>query len=225
MKMWGFFQGDGRVPTARELTAARKRVGYHHLRLDTAARTIRFDVPGVELDLGGIAKGYAVDRVTDLLRRRQVAAALVSAGGSTVYAMGAPPGEDAWHVKIQDPIAPERIAFAVPLRDRSLSVAGTSEKFFERHGARYGHIMNPRTGRPVQDVLAVAVLAVTGTTGDALDDALFVRGVEGSQAYLERYPGTEAILLLPARTGWRMVRVDSATTRQIDDRIGGHPRD
>src|SRR4051812_26999090 len=68
MKAWGLFQGDGRVPTERELLAARRRVGYHHVRLDPAARTIRFDVPGVELDLGGIAKGYAVDRAVDLLR-------------------------------------------------------------------------------------------------------------------------------------------------------------
>jgi FAD:protein FMN transferase len=225
MKLWGFFRGDARVPTERELAAARTRIGYRLVHLDMAARTIRFDVPGVELDLGGIAKGYAVDRVIDLLRRRRVTTALVSAGGSTVYALGAPPGEDAWPVKIQDPIAPERIAFAVPLRDRALSVAGTSEKFFERGGARYGHIMDPRTGRPVQGVLAVAVLAPTGVTGDALDDALFVRGAAGSQAYLEHYPGTEAYFLLPAGKGWRMVRAHSANPGQIDDRVGGHPRD
>ena len=225
MKLWGFFQGDGRVPMVRERAAALTRVGYRLVHLDIAARTIRFDVPGVELDLGGIAKGYAVDRVIDLLRGRGVTAALVSAGGSTVYALGAPPGEDAWPVKIQDPVSPERIAFAVPLRDRALSMAGTSEKYFTRGRARYGHIMDPRTGMPVQGVLAVAVLASTGTTGDALDDALFVRGVAGSQAYLEGYPGTEAYFLLPAGNGWKMVRVGSANARQIDNGVGGHPRD
>jgi thiamine biosynthesis lipoprotein len=225
MKAWGLFRGDGRVPTERELLAARRRVGYHHVLLDPAARTVRFDVPGVELDLGGIAKGYAVDRAIDLLRRRRVTAALVSAGGSTVYGMGAPPGEDAWPVNIQDPVMPGRIAFTAALRDRALSMAGISEKFFERGHARYGHIMDPRTGRPVQGLLAVAVLAATGTTGDALDDALFVHGVERGKAYLKAYPATQAYFLLPAGNGWRMVAVGSANAREVDDGVGGHPRD
>jgi thiamine biosynthesis lipoprotein len=225
MKAWGFFQGEGRVPRRAELAAARQRVGYQHVHLDATARTIRFDVPGVELDLGGIAKGYAVDRVVDLLRGRGVGAALVSAGGSTVYGVGAPPGEDAWRVELQDPLAPGRAAFTVALRDRALSMAGTSEKFFEQRGRRYGHIMDPRTGRPVRDVLAVAVLSDTGTTGDALDDALFVRGVERGRAYLQRHPGAEAYFFLPEQNRWRLVRVDSANPRQIDHGVGGHPRD
>src|SRR4051812_26238419 len=85
MKLWGFFDGDGRVPSDREVRAVLRRIGYSHVLLDGVERTIRFDAPGVELDLGGIAKGYAVDRVAGILRRRDVAAALISAGGSTVY--------------------------------------------------------------------------------------------------------------------------------------------
>ena len=163
--------------------------------LDPVQRTIRFDVAGVELDLGGIAKGYAVDRVIDLLRKQHIAAALVSAGGSTVYGMGTPPGEDAWMVNVQDPLAPTRVAFTAALRDRALSVAGTSEKFFERGRTRYAHIMDPQTGRPVQNVLAVAVLADSGTTGDALDNAVFVKGVERSRTYIEQIPGDRGVLL------------------------------
>jgi FAD:protein FMN transferase len=207
MKAWGFFQDDGRVPTRRELTAVRRLVGYHHVDLNAVDRTIRFDTPGVELDLGGIAKGYAVDRVVRLLKERGVRAALVSAGGSTVFGIGAPPGEDAWRVSVQDPLDAARIAFTVALRDRAVSVAGSSEKFFARGRRRYGHIMNPRTGRPVQDVLTVAVLAPTGTAGDALDDALFVRGVEASRTSLAEQQGVEAYFLLPARDGWRMVHL------------------
>jgi FAD:protein FMN transferase len=207
MKAWGFFGGDGRVPTRAELADARKRIGYQHVRLDPVHRSIWFDTPGVELDLGGIAKGYAVDRAVALLRARGISAALVSAGGSTVYALGAPPGQSAWPVTIQDPLTAGRVAFTVALRDRALSVAGVSEKFFERGRTRYAHIMDPRTGRPVRNVLAVAILAASGTTGDALDDAVFVRGVEGSRSYLARYPGTEAYVFLPAAQGWHMVRV------------------
>lgn len=206
MKAWGFFGGEGRLPTDGELAAARRHVGPSHVMLNLAEKSVAFDEPGVGLDLGGIAKGYAVDRVVRLLERRRVAAALISSGGSTVYAVGAPPGRDAWDVEIQDPIDARKTALTVKLKDRALSVAGSSEKFFEVDAVRYSHIMDPRTGRPAQGVLSVAVLAPSGTAGDALDDAFFVLGPEGSRAYLSELPGTEVFFFLPDSTrGWTMV--------------------
>jgi thiamine biosynthesis lipoprotein len=212
MKAWGFFRGDGRVPTQDELAAARRHVGGAHVILNRVARTIGFDEPGVELDLGGIAKGYAVDRVVRLLRPRQIASALVSAGGSTIYGLGAPPGRDGWDVTIQDPIDPRKTALTVQLKDRALSIAGSSERFFEAGGVRYSHIMDPRTGRPVQGVLSVAVLASSGTAGDALDDAFFVLGPERSRAYLKQLPDTEAFFFLPdPKRPWKIVHRRSKT--------------
>jgi thiamine biosynthesis lipoprotein len=197
MKAWGFFRGGGRVPSDSQLDAARRAVGARHVRLDAALRTIAFDDPGVELDLGGIAKGYAVDRVVTLLKRRGVAAALVSAGGSSVYGLGRPPDRAGWTVAIQDPGNNGRTALDVQLRDRALSVAGGSEKFFEADGRTYSHIMDPRSGRPVQGVLSVAVLSADATSGDALDDALFVLGPEGSRNYLRRLSGIDVYFFLP----------------------------
>ena len=206
MKAWGFFGGEGRMPSAEEVAAARRHVGGTHLVLDPAAKTIAFDDPGVELDLGGIAKGYAVDRAVTLLKARQIAAALVSAGGSTIYGLGAPPGRTGWDVTIQDPIDSRKTGHTVTLKDRALSVAGGSEKSFDSGGVRYSHIMDPHSGRPVQGILTVAVLAATGTAGDALDDALFVMGPERSRRYLKTLPGTEAFFFLPdARRGWKMI--------------------
>jgi FAD:protein FMN transferase len=206
MKAWGFFGGEGRLPSDGELADARRHVGAAHVMLNAGARTISFDEAGVELDLGGIAKGYAVDRVVQLLRRRDVAAALVSAGGSTIYGLGAAPGRDGWEVTVQDPIDPRKAALTVQLKDRALSVAGTSEKSFEAGGVTYSHIMDPHTGTPVQGVLSVAVLARSGTAGDALDDALFVLGPARSRRYLTRLPDVEVFFLLPGRPGgWTMV--------------------
>jgi thiamine biosynthesis lipoprotein len=207
MKAWGFFRGDGAIPTPEALAAARESVGARHVILNRASRTISFDREGVELDLGGIAKGYAVDRVVALLRERHVSAALVSAGGSTIYGLGVPPGGASWKVAVQDPIDASRTAFEVGLKDRAVSIAGTSEKSFEVDGIRYSHIMDPRTGMPVQGLLSVAVLTGSGTAGDALDDALFVLGPEHSRAYMRKFPGTEAIFFVPAAAGsWKLVR-------------------
>ena len=134
---------DGRVPRDEEIEAVRRHVGSAHVILNPNAQTIAFDRSGVELDLGGIAKGYAVDRVVHLLKRRQIAAALISAGGSTIYGLGRPPGRDGWDVEVQDPFDPRETALVVRLEDRALSVSGTSEKSFEvggvlRHGVPKG---------------------------------------------------------------------------------------
>jgi FAD:protein FMN transferase len=208
MKAWGFFRDDGRVPGEDALRQVLEVVGYRHVVLDREAGTVRFDRPGVELDLGGIGKGYAVDRVVDLLRRRGVASALVNLGGSSVYGLGAPPGKKSWEIGIQDPTRSTSLALTVPLRDRALSVAGGYERFFERDGVTYSHIMDLRTGRPVQGVLSVAVLCPSATDGDALDDILFVEGVRRAAAFLRRRPSTEALFFLPdAGKRWRLARV------------------
>jgi thiamine biosynthesis lipoprotein len=208
MKAWGFFRGEGRLPDPRMLEEARARVGYRHVLLDAAARTLRFARPGMELDLGGIAKGYAVDRVVALLRGRGVTAALVSAGGSTLYALGAPPGTSGWEVELADPLDARKTAMNLLLKNRALSVSGSSEQWFEAGGKRYSHVMDPRTGRPVEGVLSVAVVTDTGTRGDALDNAFFVAGVAKTRQWIPSLGVTEAIFFLPkARAGWKSVHI------------------
>ncbi|MCG3160311.1 MAG: hypothetical protein JMDDDDMK_01380 [Acidobacteria bacterium] len=208
MKAWGFFRGEGRMPTDAELAEARNRIGYQHVILNQKDKTIFFDKPGVELDLGGIAKGYAVDRAVAVLKQHGVTKALISAGGSTIYALGAPPGKSAWEVEIQDPVEHNKIATTVQLKDRSLSVSGSYEKFFELDGKRYSHVMDPRTGKPAQGVLSVAVITDDGTSGDALDNVFYVLGVERSRARLNRFSASEVIFFLPeSGKRWEMVRV------------------
>jgi thiamine biosynthesis lipoprotein len=208
MKAWGFFNGEGRLPSPADLTAARRRVGAGHVVLNAAERSIYFDTPGVELDLGGIAKGYAVDRVAGILRTRGVSAGLISAGGSTIYALGAPPGRDGWDVAIQDPLDARKVARSIRLKDRALSLAGSSEKAFEYDGRRYSHIMDPRTGTPVEGLLSVAVVARSGTAGDALDNAFFVLGPGRSREYLQAWPGTGVLFFLPTPDhAWTLIEI------------------
>jgi thiamine biosynthesis lipoprotein len=208
MKAWGFFRGEGRMPTDAELAEARNRIGYQHVLLNQKDRTIFFDKSGVELDLGGIAKGYAVDRAVAVLKQYGVNSALVSAGGSTIYGLGAPPGKSAWEVKVQDPVDRNKTAMTVQLKDRALSVSGNYEKFFELGGVRYSHIMDPRTGKPVQGLLSVAVITRDGLSGDALDNVFYVLGVQQSRARLNKFSPSEVIFFLPeSGRQWKMVRM------------------
>jgi FAD:protein FMN transferase len=210
MKAWGFFRGEGRMPTAKELLQAQKSVGYQHMRFDIPNQTIQFDREGVELDLGGIAKGYAVDQAVAILKSHQIQRALISAGGSTLYALGAPPDKDAWEVHLQDPLDARKIARTMQLRDEALSVSGSAEKFFELNGKRYSHIMNPRTGYPVMNMLSVAVVTRHGLTGDALDNAFYVMGAVKARRLLKRFSRaeeTEILMFVPEKSHWKMIHI------------------
>jgi len=207
MKAWGFFRGQGRVPSPSELAEVLKRVGYRHLKLDRDQRTVAFDAEGIELDLGGIAKGYAVDVAAEILRSNGVERALVSSGTSSVYALGAPPDEPGWRITVRDPFEAAKAADVVYLKNYSLAVSGNYEKFFTLGGKTYAHIMDPRTGRPVEQMLATAVLAPRATESDALSTACFVLGAQASHRYLARHPNLLAILYQPAAAPHRFKRV------------------
>jgi len=197
MKAWGFFRGQGRLPAPFEIAVMLNRIGYRHLQLNAADRTIRFEQAGMEIDLGGIAKGYAVDQAVEILRSRGIQSALVSSGTSTIYALGSPPGERGWRVSIRSPYDVKNAADVVLLRDFSLSTSGNYERFFRIGGKLYCHIMNPHTGRPVENMLATAVLAASATETDALSTAVFVMGLEGSRKYAAAHPNLVGILYRP----------------------------
>jgi FAD:protein FMN transferase len=177
MKVWGFYKGEGVLPRAADVTDALTRVGHRHVRLDAGAQTIQFDRLGMELDPGGIGKGYAVDRMVEVLKRRGVRIALVSASGSSIYGMGAPPTDPAgWRIPIRDPADPQKSAAEVFLKDMSLSTSGSYEKFFWAEGRTYAHIIDPRTGYPAQGTASVSVMAPRTIDGEAWAKPYFING-------------------------------------------------
>ncbi|HUZ47959.1 MAG TPA: FAD:protein FMN transferase [Terriglobia bacterium] len=215
MESWGFFRGRGRLPRASELARVLKRIGYRHVKLDAAARTIQFDEPGVEIDLGGIAKGYAVDQVVKILDSDGVKQALVSSGTSSVYARGSPPGEQGWKVSVRNPLDTKKAACVLRLQNLSLSVSGDYEKFFKLGGKIYAHIMDPHTGMPVENMLSTVVVSPSATDSDALSTAFFVEGVRRSRDYLEHHPNLTAIFYLPGGSGHTVQQIvmKSSVTR------------
>lgn len=209
MKTWGFFRDEGRMPAPGSIRSALAKTGYRHVIADRERKTIRFNVPGIELDLGGIAKGYAVDRAVAVLRRNGIRNALVNGCGSTIYGLGAPAGSTGWEVALLDPLDRNRTAANVRLNDRALSVSGDYEKFFEFKGRKYSHIFDPRTGRPAEGVLSVAVISATGVDGDALDNVFYVLGPRRSRELFARTAAESAFIYLSAGHGkWRMLRLE-----------------
>ncbi|MDX1981422.1 MAG: FAD:protein FMN transferase [Bryobacteraceae bacterium] len=181
MKIWGFYKGSGRLPHRAEIRGVFGRIGYRNLELDPKARTVRFRKAGMELDPGGIGKGYAVDRMVEILKEDGIGSALISAGSSSIYALGSPPNEDGWPVSIRHPRDLRKGVEEVRLRDQSMSTSGTTEKFFRAEGRLYSHIMDPRTGYPAQGVLSVSVIAPKTLDSEAWTKPFFVNGRAWSQ--------------------------------------------
>jgi len=184
MKVWGFYKGTGHLPHRADVSAAMTKVGYQHVHLDPTAHTVWFDRPGVELDPGGIGKGYAVDRMVDVLKHNGVGTALVAGSGSSIYGIGAPPDEPkGWRIDIKNPWNPGKSITEVFLKDMSMSTSGSYEKFFRAEGKVYAHIMDPRTGYPAQGTLSVSVIAPRTIDSEAWAKPYFVNGRQWTAAH------------------------------------------
>jgi thiamine biosynthesis lipoprotein len=196
MKAWGFFDHQGSVPSAEELEQIRPMVGYRNIVLNSKLHSVHFLVQGVELDPGGIGKGFAVDAAVAILRAHHISAALISAGSSTIYALGSPPGQKGWKVVVPDGSPANSPISTVLLRDTSLSSANCSEKNFTVAGHLYCHIMDPRTLRPVEGRVHVSIIDPSATTSDALSNVLFVDTPDESVKFLKRFaPRARALIV------------------------------
>ena len=183
-----------RRPSDEEIAARLDAIDYRHVILDENASTIRFKTPGVRINLGGIAKGYAVERAAALLRGRGVRHAVLNAGGDT-RVLGDRRGRP-WVVGIRHPRGDGEVVTRLPLVDEAISTSGDYERFFEEDGRRYHHILNPRTGRPTEGVLSVTVIGPDATITDGLSTTLFVLGPEAGLELIERaFPGYEAVIV------------------------------
>jgi len=180
-------------PSAGEIDERLSAVDYTLVLLDPASRTIEFARPGVRINLGGIAKGYAVERGAAILREAGVDNALLNAGGDT-RVLGDRRGQP-WIVGIRHPRVSGEVVTRLPIVDEAISTSGDYERFFEEDGHRYHHIINPVTGTPTEGILSVTVIGPDATMTDGLSTTLFVLGAEAGIEFVETLPAYEAIIV------------------------------
>jgi FAD:protein FMN transferase len=186
-RLWRDADGGAMAPSAAAVEAVRSCVGMHLVELDAASCTVRFARPGLQIDLGAIGKGYALDQAALVLREAGVERALLHGGTSSIHGMDAPAGEDAWRVAIERPGAEEddpaaRVLAIVPLRDAALSVSTPRGRTYRTGGATHGHVMDPRTGMPGCGAVLAAAVCAAGTDADATATALLLPGSDGGAA-------------------------------------------
>ena len=202
--LWRRCREAGRVPTQEEIDECRLVVGMGHVALDEGASTVAIDRGGVELNLGGIGKGYALDRCIEQLTTHGFAGFVMHGGRSSVMARGDHNGQGGWPVGIGNPLFTDKRLGTVLLRDQALSTSGSNIQYFRHEGRRYGHILDPRTGWPVDGTLSVTVLAPTAAVADALSTAFFVGGVEIARQCCDNLPHVGAVLIPRPERGRRV---------------------
>lgn len=184
----------GKQPSGKEIEARLASIDYRDIALDPEALTVSYRKPGLLVDLGGIAKGYAVDRGIDILRSKGIRHARLSAGGD-MRLLGDKRGRP-WVVGVRDPRSESRNAVVLPLEDVAVSTSGDYERFFiDDDGNRIHHILSPSTGKPAQGIQSVTILGDDALTTDGLSTAVFVLGVEQGLAMINRLDGIDAIII------------------------------
>ena len=182
-----------RRPDAGEIDEKLAAVDYRHVVVDPEASTISFKASGVRIDLGGIAKGYAVERGVHILRKRGVEHAIVTAGGDSQI-LGDRRGRP-WVVGVRDPRSRGKVVARIPLVDEAISTSGDYERYFEEDGVRYHHILNPSTGKSAGAVRSVTIVGPQATRTDGLSTSVFVLGVDAGMRLVNRLPDVEAVIV------------------------------
>lgn len=183
----------GVAPSDAQREQARSLIGWQHLILDERTRSLRFGRAGMRIDLGGFAKGHAVDNGVAILRRHGIRHAMVSAGGDS-HVLGDRRGRP-WTVAVRDPRDAAGIVAVLPLEDVAISTSGDYERCFERDGVRHHHLIDPRSGRSPDRVRSVTILAADGLTSEGLSKSVFVLGVEEGLRLVESQPGVDAVVI------------------------------
>ena len=209
--LWDF--DEGVRPADADIAAALPHVNWENVSVN--GTTVQLADPAAKLDLGGIAKGYIADKLAEALRKRGVTSALLSLGGN-ILAVGPKPDGSAWNVGIRDPNEPggTKVVDTVTVRNCSVVTSGLYERTFEQDGQRYWHILDPRTGYPVEtDVVSDTVISPTSTAGDALSTTLFVAGIEAGCILADEQEDTAALFLDEANAETASTRWDELSAQ------------
>lgn len=196
MTLWGFHRKRSTLPPEAEIQAVQPRIGWNKVKLDPAKKSVRFTVDGMSIDLGGIAKGFALDKAAAELMAAGVKRAVLDFGGNIRCI--APQEARAFRIGVKDPLHPAQTLTTLELHQLSVATSGSYERFVTIDGKRYSHIMDPRTGKPVANgLVAATVITFRGVDSDALSTILFIDGESAASEICERFPGTGILLMYP----------------------------
>ena len=199
--LWKSCRTQGRIPRQSEIETSLARTGINRVHFDEQTLKIGFEVEHMELNLGAIGKGFALDRMSQRLMERGLTDFLCHGGHSSIRAQGSHHGLPGWPIGLRNPLFTEQRLATVLLQDQAMGTSGSNVQYFRLQGRRFGHILDPRSGWPVEDILSCWVFAPTAEQADALSTAFFVIGVENARRYCDNHSEVSAILIPQPRQG------------------------
>lgn len=198
MDLWGFYRKRNTVPSEQEIAEVMSKVGLDKVLFDDTERTVKFTVPGMAFDLGGIAKGYAVDRAVEAVAKLGIRCGVIDLGGNLRLLPKPPPGQEAYRIGIRNPAQKKELLNEVlELCNVSLSTSGNYERFVTLDGVRYGHIINPKTGRPTEKDGSVTVIAPSAMLADWLSTSIFLGDKNLADRAKSTFSGISTIITIP----------------------------
>jgi thiamine biosynthesis lipoprotein len=196
MVLWGFYRKRGdSLPSEVEIQKAMRSVGMDKVMFNDKERSVKFTVSGMSFDLGGIAKGFAVDMAAEEVLKQGVKQGVIDLGGNMFCLPEPPPGKQVYTIGIRNPMEKEQVCGLVKMKNSAVATSGNYERYVEIKGKHYTHIMNPRTGRPVEDMLSVTVVTPDAGDADFLSTSAFINGVKFAENISSKMPATSFFII------------------------------
>lgn len=204
MELWGFYRKSNALPTPAEIAEAKSHVGLDKVIFDLEQHTVKFPEAGMKLDLGGIAKGYAVDRAALATVSKGISCGTINLGGNIRCLKDPPPGKTKYTVGVRDPFGNSAICGTVQVAGASIATSGNYEKHVTINGVNYAHIMDPKTGEPVKGMISVTVVLpgdsgkdgiCSHTAGDGLSTSVFIKGEDFARKICQQIPGASVLII------------------------------
>lgn len=195
LKLWGFHSKRGSIPDAEEIAVALKLVGLEKVVFDDSARTVRFTLDGMSFDLGGIAKGWALDKAAIVTKNIGMNQGFIDLGGNVLCLEKAPPEKKAYKVGIRNPFKSDEHFTTIDMLNEAVATSGNYERYVVIDGKNYTHVMDPRTGCPVENMLSVSIVAPTGIETDAYSTGIFINGVQFAEKLVKNNPKLKILIV------------------------------
>ncbi len=195
INLWASVSRLGKLPDTFGINSILSLVDWMAVEIDEVKQTVRLALPGMALDLGGIAKGYAIDRAVAVLKSKGIENAVINVGGN-IFAMGDEPSGTGWDIGIQDPLNETQVIGRINLHNEAISTSGSYERFFSVGNDKLSHIIDPRNGMPVNNnLLSVSVISRSAILGDALSTAVFVLGPDDGTGLINKFPDADGFMI------------------------------
>ncbi|OGV51603.1 MAG: hypothetical protein A2017_08380 [Lentisphaerae bacterium GWF2_44_16] len=195
MELWGFYRKAGKLPSEKEISETLEKVGLDKVIFDEKLHTVKFTRPGLSFDLGGIAKGYAVDKAAEAVKKLGIKSGIINLAGNMYCFPVPPPGKKEFTIGIRNPLKKEEICGKIDLLGTSISTSGNYERYVIIDGIRYTHIMDVKKGKPVSDILSVTVITPLALDADVISTSVFINGESFAREICSRYPATSILII------------------------------